>query len=251
MVLDVSRVYNGRPRLREQMHILADVVKIAATVQFLNIGGKFMESFSSQVPFLGRFADDIAQGIGAGLFTSVAGHATIERCRSFHGWSEAEARISMATKLKGFMTDLTGIASNAVWPALRGRVEAEIPEGRRMPNLGERVQSGIKDAIATTTDALDSCVHRPALDVSKTGEDVLAGAGRAVAWTGQRGWEIAVAVTNAAGESAAWAGKGMARAGETVYGGFGAAAGKVARLFVRGRRGTDDENGGGKSQNSP
>jgi len=66
-----------------------------------------MENLTSWIPVLGRFTDDIAQGIGAGLFTSVAGHATIDRCRCFSGWSENDARIAMGKNLKGFMHDIT------------------------------------------------------------------------------------------------------------------------------------------------
>jgi uncharacterized membrane protein YcjF (UPF0283 family) len=223
MVMDVSATYNGRPRLREQVRIMADVLKIAATVQFLNIGSKLMENLTSWIPVLGRFTDDIAQGLGAGLFTSVAGHATIDRCRTFHGWSEEEARNNMAARLKDFMQDLKGVVSDLVVPALEGRIEAELPEEKRTPNLTERIKAGIGEAIDATSETVDSCVRQPVLvgykGVSSTGavlwrgtKRASAGAGRAAVWTGHHGWRLSSAGVKAAGKGAAKAGRGAAAA---------------------------------------
>ncbi len=220
MVIDVSATYNGRPRLREQVRIMADVLKIAATVQFLNIGSKLMENLTSWIPVLGRFTDDIAQGLGAGLFTSVAGHAAIERCRAFHGWSEEEARNNMAARLRTFMLDLKGVVSDLVVPALRGRIEAELPEEKRTPNLTERIKTGIGEAIDATSETVGSFVRQPVLvgykGVSSTGavlwretKRATAGAGRAAAWTVRHGWHLPSAGLKSAGKGAVQAGRGL------------------------------------------
>jgi hypothetical protein len=222
MVLEVSSIYNGRPGLREQLRIFSDVLKIAATVQFLNIGSKLIENLTSWIPVLGRFTDDIAQGIGAGLFTSVTGYATIDRCRAFRGWDEAEARSGMAAKLKQFMVDLKGIVSDSVLPALKGRIEAETPEERRAPNFMERARAGIGEAIDATSETLDACVRKPVRvgykGVASTGavlwrgtKRVGDGAGRAAVWTGRQGWRFSSKGVKLAGKGAGHVGRGAAR----------------------------------------
>ena len=221
MVLEVSSIYNGRPGLREQLRIFSDVLKIAATVQFLNIGSKLIENLTSWIPVLGRFTDDIAQGIGAGLFTSVTGYATIDRCRAFRGWDEAEARSGMAAKLKQFMVDLKGIVSDSVLPALKGRIEAETPEERRAPNFMERARAGIGEAIDETSETLDACVRKPVRvgykGVASTGavlwrgtKRVGDGAGRAAVWTGRQGWRFSSKGVKLAGKGAGHLGRGAA-----------------------------------------
>ena len=223
MVMEVSAIYNGRPRLREQVSILADVLKVAATVQFLNIGSKLIENLTSWIPVLGRFTDDIAQGIGAGLFTSVTGYATIDRCRAFRGWSESEARSGMGAKLKQFMSDLKGIVADTVMPALRSRIEAETPQDLREPNLMDRIKSGIGDAIDRTCETIDFCVRKPVTvgykSAGTTGAVLWggirqAGVGgvRAATWSRKHVWKVA----KLAGKGTKLAAKGIARTGKSA-----------------------------------
>jgi len=229
MVLEVSSIYNGRPRLREQTRILSDVLKVAATVQFLNIGSKLMENLTSWIPVLGRFTDDIAQGIGAGLFTSVTGYATIDRCRAFRGWSEEEARSGMGGKLKQFMQDLKGIVTDTVVPALGRRIEAEIPAEGRVPNFMERVKSGIGEAIDATSDVLDGCVRKPVTmgvkGVTTTGAILWdgtrragTGVGRAIGWTGRQGWNLSALGVKTVGKGTVGIVKGVGRAAKGTAG---------------------------------
>ena len=91
MVSKVVNIYNNRPLLVEQIAIFRDVFKVVATVNYLNFGEKLMEQFFSRVPFIGQALDDVAQGIGAGLMTSAAGHSTIYRCRAYRHWNQEEA----------------------------------------------------------------------------------------------------------------------------------------------------------------
>ncbi len=87
MVLRVMKVYNSRPLLKEQLLVLRDVLKVVATVNYMNFGKKLMERFLSCVPYVGRALDDFAQGIGADLMTSAAGHGAIYRCCAYKGWN--------------------------------------------------------------------------------------------------------------------------------------------------------------------
>jgi hypothetical protein len=199
MVLEVSQLYHGRPRLRDQIRIFGDVIKIAATVQFLNIGSRLIENMTSWIPLLGRFADDIAQGIGAGLFTSVTGYATIDRCRSFQGWDEAAARAGLGAKLKQFLSDLKGVVADTIMPALRSRIEASTPGDREATNRMDRIRSGIGEAIDRTCETIDSCVRKPVgvgyRGVASTGAALWGGmqkagmgTSRVVGWTGGHAW---------------------------------------------------------------
>jgi uncharacterized membrane protein YcjF (UPF0283 family) len=227
MVVEIARIYNGRPRLREQASIFADVIRVAATVQFLNIGSKLMENMTSWIPVLGRFTDDIAQGIGAGLFTSVAGHAAIDRCRSFQGWDEVEAKKSMGSKLRFFMADLKGIVGDVVMPALKGRIEAELPEERRTPNMLEKAKTGISEAIDVTNETIGSFVKKPVYagyrGVAKTGTHmwsatrrVGSGIGHGFMWTGKQSAQVSVKGAKAVGKGAVTTSRGIARGSKAV-----------------------------------
>ncbi len=44
-----------------------DIINIIATVNYINMGKNLIEHLGSKVPGIGRFIDDIAQGIGAGF----------------------------------------------------------------------------------------------------------------------------------------------------------------------------------------
>ena len=82
MVLRDCNIYNSRPLLSEQVLVLKDVLKVVATINYMNWGQKVAESLTSSVPIIGRASGEIAQGLGAGLLTSVAGHGAMERCRT-------------------------------------------------------------------------------------------------------------------------------------------------------------------------
>lgn len=247
MVLEVSTIYNGKPRFREQVEIATDVLKIVATVQFLNIGSKLIENLTSWIPVLGRFTDDIAQGIGAGLFTSVAGHTTIDRCRAFHGWSETQTRSGMPENLRLFMVDIKGIVSDTIMPALKGRIEAETPEERRPPHLVEKANTGIGDAIDSTCDILDSCVRKPVSigyrGVTTTGTLLWGGAkragtgiGKSVIWTGTQGWTASVQGIKVTGKVALRASKSIAHSGKSALRGTvkeSRAAGRGAKVAAK------------------
>ncbi|MHC4526179.1 MAG: DUF697 domain-containing protein, partial [Planctomycetota bacterium] len=81
MVVRIVKVYRVRPALSEQLRIFSDIINIIATVNYINMGKNLIEGLGSKVPGIGRFVDDIAQGIGAGFMTTITGHAAMDRCR--------------------------------------------------------------------------------------------------------------------------------------------------------------------------
>jgi hypothetical protein len=162
MLTGVMHVYDSRPRLREQFLILRDIGAIVATVNILNYGSRLLQNLTASVPVLGRFTGDLAQGIGAGVFTSIAGHAAMDRCRAYRGWSRASARATIRDRLGIFLNDVKGIATDAVLPLLNARVEALAPEAPQRPDLCDRMRQGIVRAIDDTADAVELLVWQPA-----------------------------------------------------------------------------------------
>ncbi len=255
MVLDLTRIYNSRPHLKEQVSVFGDVLKIVATVQFLNLGSKFVENLASCIPVVGRFTDDIAQGVGAGLITSLAGHTTMGRCRSFTGWSEDEATSDMAAKLKSFIKDLRGIVRDSVIPALKGRIEAETPEGKNEDEFLDQIRAGTDDAIERTGEVADSYV-KTAFAAVGTGVNSTSaviregvkkgftGTSKAMSWTAQTTWKGLANGSKVATRGAVGAVKGVAVGGKRVGKGSSQVIGKLAGKLHRKERMNqqDDDN---------
>ena len=120
LIVRLARVYHGRPLFGDLVKIFWDTLKVVATVNFLNVSGRVLESFGSSLPFFGRMADAAAQGLGAGYFTSVAGHSAISRCRAYSGWDVNAARSSTKRNLAKFMREVTQIFTTDVVRSLAG-----------------------------------------------------------------------------------------------------------------------------------
>lgn len=162
MVLRVSRIYRARPSPREELLILRDIMTTVAAVNFLNISRKLMESLLSQIPFIGRVADDIAQGIGAGLLTSVTGHAAVDRCGAFRGWNREEEIRSLGSKTAGFLKDVKDMFTKDLLPDLKTRIcAAAPPEESDAPGFWDKVTRGVAAAVDATARTLDFIVIKP------------------------------------------------------------------------------------------
>ena len=198
MVIQLTAVYDTRPSIRGQLLILHDVFTIVATVNFLNYGSNLLQNLASSVPLLGRFADDIAQGVGAGLLTSVAGHAAVERCRAYRGWDAEQAEESIRARLVEFVTDVKIIVTNDVLQRIRKPVEAQFPEDERPPDMITRIRDGITTAMDETTPAMDFLIVRP---VTVAGRGV-AGAGVAFGKTVVQGGAATVKGINSSAMAA-------------------------------------------------
>lgn len=157
MVLRVARIYRTRPALREQMLILHDVFAVCATVSFLNIGRKLIENLFSQVPIVGRFIDDIGQGMGAGLMTSVAGHAAMDRCAAFRSWSKEEEAKSLSHHMGRFLTDVRDLFTKDLLPEVKVRILAGLPrEQAQQAEVSSQIAAGISSAVDATVRMLDT-----------------------------------------------------------------------------------------------
>ena len=200
MVLGVISVYDNRPAPRAQLRIFGDIVKIIATVNILNYGSRLAQNLFASIPFAGRFVDDIAQGVGAGFFTSMAGHSAIERCSNCYAWSEAEAQKKISEKAKDFAGDLKSVVTEDVWPLLKERVKSS--EGEDKAVMLEQVKSGIDAAMDKTSSAMGDFVKKPAVAVGAG----VAGTGRVMFEATKKGGK---ATLKGAGKAGVIIGKGV------------------------------------------
>ena len=180
MVVRIVKVYRVRPALSEQLRIFSDIINVIATVNYINMGKNLIEGIASRVPGIGRFVDDIAQGIGAGFMTTITGHAAMDRCRSFRGWNEAEAKKHLLSHVGDFYNDVKDIFFKDVWSGVRGRAGAAATDAT----------DKVADAIDETGSLLDSFVKAPVKIVSTAGQtvyDVSATSTKAVYKTSTKG----------------------------------------------------------------
>ena len=168
MVLKIVRIYASRPIAGEQIRILRDVVRVLVTVNFLYIGRNLVENLFSNLPFVGRVVDDIGQGLGAGLFTSAAGHAAKERCAAYHGWDKTVASQSLASQTKMFLTDVRDIFTQDVLPNLMGRIRSENPTVKEDESgFWNTLTGGLSTALEVTSATMDTLLIKPAVAGTK------------------------------------------------------------------------------------
>lgn len=164
MIMRLVHIYNSRPLLREQLLIFRDTLRTVAAVNYLNFGEKFIEQIFQSVPFIGRMADDITQGVGAGLLTSAAGHAAKYRCRSFHGWDETEAKTHLGKMVTVFLKDVKNIFWKDVFPLLEGRISVM---------KIKKVKSALDSAFDSTGKVVDSFVIQPTMKIAREGGKIV------------------------------------------------------------------------------
>lgn len=151
MVFRVMDIFETTPSPRAQFRILRDVLRVVATVNFLYVGRNLIENLFAFVPWVGRVADDIGQGLGAGLFTSAAGHAAIDRCASYHEWEKAAAVESLTAQSREFIRDVKNIFTKDVLPDIKNRIMKEVPPDQTaQPGFWDNLQSGVNKAFDTT-----------------------------------------------------------------------------------------------------
>ena len=122
MAARIMRIYNSRPRIREQFKIAADIIAVVATVNYINMGKNLIEGLASRAPLIGKYSDDIAQGIGAGFMTSVVGHAAMQRCKAFKGFNRTEAAEKLKSKAAHFYEDVRDMFKKDILPSVINRI---------------------------------------------------------------------------------------------------------------------------------
>ena len=121
MVVRLINIFNLRPRWNELIRIFWDIMRIVATVNYINVIGSISQKCLSSmqgVPFAERLVDDLAQGFGAGFFTSITGHAAIERCSAFGRWQTEGAQNRIADNIRTFTLDVVNICLSDIAPTI-------------------------------------------------------------------------------------------------------------------------------------
>jgi len=154
MVIRLIRIYNSRPRLRGQLQILSDTIRVVATVNYINMGKSLLEGLGTKVPFIRTYTDDIVQSIGAGFMTSVAGHAAMDRCRAFRGWNELEAKHIIRSRVAEFYTDVRDIFKKDILSVIVKRVGDVSKDsldkiGAVLDEMGNRIGTFVKKPFQT------------------------------------------------------------------------------------------------------
>lgn len=91
MVNRILRIYRTRPTPRETWAVFYDIARVVSAVNLLNAMDNVWAGIGRHVPLVGRYGEAISEAVFSGLLTSVAGHAAIDRCRSYRSWSNEEA----------------------------------------------------------------------------------------------------------------------------------------------------------------
>ncbi|MBN1764793.1 MAG: DUF697 domain-containing protein [Sedimentisphaerales bacterium] len=139
MIKNIAVIYNSRPSLRESLAILCDTLRVVAAVNFVNLGGKMVENLTKGlpgiIPGVSRIVDDCTEGLAAGLFSSVTGHAARHRCRAFGCWDLEQAKVTIAKQLKTFSTDVGGMFFKDILPLLRLPATVTIEKFKQLKDL--------------------------------------------------------------------------------------------------------------------
>lgn len=164
MVLRVMNLYQSRPSAREQWKILSDIASVVATVNFINLNRRLIENLGSQIPIIGRFVDVLAQGVGAGIFTSITGHAAMARCSAFAAWDRGHASERLGAQSVQFLRDVRLLLTKDLMPELKPRIRAEVPQQEaEQPDFWDRLENGIREAVEITARSFDAFLVQPAV----------------------------------------------------------------------------------------
>jgi uncharacterized membrane protein YcjF (UPF0283 family) len=158
----IIQTYNTRPALGQTIRIGIDILNIVATVNYINMGKNLIEALASKLPGVGRLTDDIAQGIGAGFMTSIAGHAAMDRCRAFRRWNPQAAKAGLLNRVGDFYADVRDIFFSDVWGFVKVRSSQATDQAR----------DAIGQALDQTARTLTECVRIPVRAVAATGQTV-------------------------------------------------------------------------------
>lgn len=184
MVNRIVAIYHSRPRAREELGIFRDILLAVATVNFINLSRGLIRNLFAEVPVIGRFVEDIGQGLGAGILTSIAGHAAIRRCAAFRRWDREEEARFLSTRSAEFLVDVRNMFTRDLLPELKTRIAATVPpEKAGEPGFWESLAAGIGAAMDTTARTLDAFILKPAVagvqGVAAAGTTIARSVGRA------------------------------------------------------------------------
>lgn len=128
MVNRIVRIYRTRPSWRETLAIFYDIARVVSAVNLLNAMDTVWSGLGRHIPLVGRYGEAMSEGLFSGLLTSVAGHAAIDRSRSYRPWSRDAAVREYRSRLHRWARDVMGILRRHGIDRLTGRRPAAPPE---------------------------------------------------------------------------------------------------------------------------
>ncbi len=109
MVNQIIRIYRTSPTLRESILVFYDIARVVAAVNILNAADQLWSGSIRHIPMLHTWGEAVSEGLFSGLLTSVAGHAAIDRCRTYKSWSREEAIKTYLSRIKRWGKDVVDI----------------------------------------------------------------------------------------------------------------------------------------------
>lgn len=109
MVNKIIRTYRTRPSTTETLKIFYDIIRVVAAVNLINATDNIWTGIGRHLPWVGRYGEAASEALFSGLLTSIAGHAAIDRCRSYHPWSREEAVMTYRSRIGRWGKDILDI----------------------------------------------------------------------------------------------------------------------------------------------
>ena len=146
MVNRIIRIYRTRPTPIETIRVFIDIARVVAWVNVINATDQIWSGVGRHLPLVGKYGESISEGLFSGLLTSVAGHAAIDRCRSYHAWSAESAAREYRSKLRRWGDDILSLLKRNAIPRFLKRKKAA-STGKSSEDFGMSGESDDSDLL--------------------------------------------------------------------------------------------------------
>ena len=116
-------IFNQRPSISEIIAYFKDAMHIVVNVNLLSYSDQATKYIFAKVPFMDRTADDMIQGIGAGILVTSFGRATLQRVQGYEVWVDGEEKEKFARTLQSFAVYIREIISNDLVTSLSSKMK--------------------------------------------------------------------------------------------------------------------------------
>lgn len=147
MVNSILRIYRTRPSARETFKVFYDILRVVAAVNLLNSMDQIWTGLGRHVPLLSTYGEAVSEGLFSGLLTSVAGHAAIDRCRTYKPWNTDAAANKYRKRLQRWGNDILSILRRHGVQRLIGKIkpkDRKKGEQEEAANTDNQVDTGVE-----------------------------------------------------------------------------------------------------------
>ena len=145
----ISAIFLSRPLPRDEWLIFRDTLRVVLAVNAFNLGRSVFREILSSAPLVGRSAYQLAEALGAGLFTSLVGHAAILRVAAYRHWSVDDAARTLGAQVGSFARDLGKIfTSDLLSLFLKQETGREADDETSLKRRLQDVVSSVLDSLA-------------------------------------------------------------------------------------------------------